>query len=96
MKLAVIYRPRQTPPFEAVPEMLDGVAQWIEKYGDRFEALYFFAGGGGIGIGDVDDAAEFQQMTAEHPFTVYSDVEVHPAIDAETSLKTLKEALVPR
>ena len=96
MKLAVIYRPRQTPPFEAVPEMLDGVAQWIEKYGDRFETLYFFAGGGGVGIADVDDAAEFQRMTAEHPFTIYSDVEVHPAVDAETALTTLQEALAPR
>lgn len=96
MKLAVIYRPRQTPPFEAVPEMFEGVAAWIEKYGDRFEVLYFFAGGGGIGVADVDGSDELQRITAEHPFTIYSDVEFHPAVDADTSLKTLKEALAPR
>jgi hypothetical protein len=96
MKIAVIYRPRHTPPFERIPEMFQGVAQWIEKYGDRFETLYFFPGGGGVGIADVDDAAELQQMTAEHPFTIYADVEIHPAVDAQTSLKTLREALAPR
>jgi hypothetical protein len=96
MKVAVIYRPRSTPPFEAIPDMLEGVAAWIEKYGDRFETLYFFAAGGGVGVADVDDSGEIQRMTAEHPFTVYADVEFYPAIDAETSLKTLKEALAPR
>jgi hypothetical protein len=45
---------------------------------------------------DVDDSAEFQRMTAEHPFTTYAEVEVRPVVDAETSLKTLKEALAPR
>jgi hypothetical protein len=35
-------------------------------------------------------------MTAEHPFTIYADVEFHPAIDAQTSLKTLEESLSPR
>lgn len=96
MKMAVIYRPRTTAPFETIPEMFEGVAAWIEKYGDRFETLYFFAGGGGMGVADVADSAEMQRMTAEHPFTIYSDVEFHPAIDAETSLQTLKEALAPR
>jgi hypothetical protein len=96
MKMAVIYRPRNTAPFEAIPEMFEGVAAWTEKYGDRFETLYFFAGGGGVGIADVDDAAEMQRMTAEHPFTIYADVEFHPAIDAQTALKTLRDALAPR
>jgi hypothetical protein len=94
--MVVIYRPRHTPPFEAIPGMFEGVAAWIEKYGDRFESLYFFAGGGGIGIGDVDDSAELQRMTAEHPFTIYADVEFYPAIDPETALKTLRESLAPR
>ena len=96
MKLAVIYRPRHAAPFEAVPEMLEGTAAWVEKYGDRFEVLYFFAGGGGVGVADVDDSNELQRITAEHPFTAYADVEFYPAVDAETSLKTLKEALAPR
>jgi hypothetical protein len=96
MKIAVIYRPRTAAPFERVPDMLQGTAEWIEKYGDRFETLYFFAAGGGVGVADIDDSAEFQRMTAEHPFTPYADVEIHPAIDAQTSLKTLKESLAPR
>jgi Domain of unknown function (DUF3303) len=96
MKIVVIYRPRHTPPFEAIPGMFEGVAEWIEKYGDRFESLYFFAGGGGIGIADVDDSAELQRMTAEHPFTIYADIEFYPAIDPETALKTLRDSLAPR
>ena len=62
------------PPFEAIPQSSRGLAAWIEKYSDRFETLYFFAGGGRVGIADVDDSAEFQPMTGEHPFTIYADV----------------------
>lgn len=92
MKIAVIYRPRTTPPPEVMPELFAGVAEWIKNHGERFESLYFFAGGGGFGVADVNDSAEVLKMTAEHPFTVYSDVEVRAAVEPDAALAQLQEA----
>jgi hypothetical protein len=91
MKIAVTYRPKTPPPADAMPELFQGVGEWIKNYGDRFEVLYFFAGGGGFGVADIDDSAEVQRMMAEHPFTMYSDVETRAVVDAETALKQLQE-----
>jgi len=96
MKLAVIYRPRNAPPPEAMPMMFQALEQWLKTYGERFETLHLFAGGGGMGVGDFDDSAEVQRMTAEHPFTVFADVEVKPAVEWETALRNLQEAMAQR
>ena len=69
MRVAVIYRPRNTPPFELMPQLMQGMAEWTGRYQDRMETAYFFAGGGGFGVLDIDDSAELQRMLAEHPFT---------------------------
>ena len=96
MKLAVIYRPRSTPPLEAMPMMMEGMAQWLNAYEGKFDSVYFFAGGGGFGVGDFDDADEVQKMTAEHPFTLFSEVEIRPIVDPQTALKSLQEAAAKR
>jgi muconolactone delta-isomerase len=92
MKVAVIYRPKNTPPMEAIGGMFEGMSQWIQKYQGQMDVLYFFAAGGGFGVMDVDDASELQKMLAEHPFTTFADVEVRPVVEAQTALRNLQEA----
>lgn len=96
MKLAIIYRPRNAPPMEAMAGMFEGVSQWVQKYEGRIDPLYFFVSGGGFGVADVDDEAELQKMLAEHPFTTYADVEVRPVVDAKTAIRNLQEAFAQR
>jgi hypothetical protein len=96
MKIAVTYRPRSTPPLEAAPMMMDGLEQWLKAYEDKFEFVYFFGGGGGFGVGDFEDSAEVQKMMAEHPFTLFSDVEVKVVLDGATAIANLKAAMAAR
>ena len=96
MKIAVIYRPRNTPPLEAAPMMVDGIEQWLKAYEDRFEFVYLFAGGGGFGVGDFEDSAEVQKMVAEHPFTPFSDVEIKVVLDSATAIANLQAAMAAR
>ena len=49
MRVAVIYRPRSTPPLEAFPMLMGAMSQWVEKYGGRFSTLEFFVGGAALG-----------------------------------------------
>ncbi|MGI9557910.1 MAG: DUF3303 family protein [Solirubrobacterales bacterium] len=96
MKLLVIYRWRNSPDPEAMPMMLEGLKQWFAAYGDKFEASGIFAGGGGFGLGEFDSSEELQKMTAEHPFTAISDVEIKVVADPQTSMQNLAAALAAR
>ena len=96
MKVAIIYRPKTPPPLDALPEMLGGMGAWVEQHAAKMETLYFFAGGGGLGILDIDDAADAYRLMAEHPFTFYADVEVRPVVDPGTALRTLQEVAEAR
>jgi Domain of unknown function (DUF3303) len=96
MRVAVIYRPRNTPPVELMPQLMQGMAEWVDRHEDGMEATYFFVGGGGFGVLDIDDSAQLQRMVAEHPFTPFSDVEIHPVVDPATALKTLQEVFAAR
>ena len=91
MKLAVIYRPRTTPPLDA-PMMIERLEQWLAANRDKFEFVYMFAGGGGFGVGDFQNEAEVQKLTAEHPFTAFSDVEIRIVTDPDTAVANLKGA----
>jgi len=95
-KLAVIYRPRSTPPLEAMPMMMEGMAQRLTAYEGKFDSIYFFAGGGGFGLGNFDHPDEIQKMTAEDPFTLFSEVEIRPIVDSQTVLKSLQDAAANR
>ncbi len=96
MKLVVTYRPKAPPPPNMMADMFEGLAQWVGRYGPQFETLYFFAAGGGFGVIDIDDSAALQRMLAEHPFTVFADVEIRAVVDPQTALTNLQEAFAAR
>ena len=91
MRVAVIYRPRSAPPVEQLPMLVAGLAQWVEQHAAKFSTLEFFVAGGGFGVIDVDDAADLNRLTAENPFTPYSEVEIRPVLDPRAGLATLAE-----
>ena len=96
MHTCVTYRPRSAPPAEMLPMMLEGTKQWIDRYGEKFDTLWWFHAGGGVGILDVDDEAALMRMMAEHPFTPYSDVEIHACIDPRTGIDIYGQVMAER
>jgi muconolactone delta-isomerase len=92
MRFAIIYRPENPPPPEQIPEIVQTMAEWVQRFGDRLEATEFFVGGGGFGIIDTDDAETIQRLIAENPFTPFSEIEIRPLIDPEKALGILQEA----
>jgi Domain of unknown function (DUF3303) len=96
MRVAVIYRPRNPPPVEAIPMMAAGLGEWVEKHGPRFSVLEFFVAGGGFGVIDVDDSAELNRIAAENPFTPFSEVEIRPVVDPSAGLATMAEVYAAR
>ncbi|MDX6623338.1 MAG: hypothetical protein QOE75_1270 [Solirubrobacterales bacterium] len=92
MKFAIIYRPKDPPPPDQMPEMLKGMATWMQTYGNRVEGVNFFVGGGGFGTIETDDAGELTKMISEHPFSIYSEVEVKALVDPAAALGILQEA----
>jgi hypothetical protein len=71
-----------------LPMMIEGTRQWLDRYGEKFDTLWWYAQGGGIGILEVEDEAELMKMFAEHPFTPYCDVEIHACVDPRTGIDT--------
>jgi len=96
MRVAVIYRPRDPAPPDAIPMLMAGMSAWLERYGTRFETIEFFAGGGGFGVIDIQDSAELHRIMAEHPFTALSDVEVRPVVEPAVAMANLRAAFAER
>src|SRR3954454_22009137 len=96
MHNCITYKPRSAPPAEMLPMMLEGTKQWIDKYGEKFDSLWWFPEGGGIGLLEVDDEAELMQLMAEHPWTAYCEVEVHACIDPRTGVDIYGKVLAER
>ena len=96
MRVAIIYRPKSAPPPEVLPELLQRMGGWVEKYSGRISPLEFFVAGGGYGVIDVDDAAELHRILSEHPFTPFADVEIRPVLSPAEAMANLREAAAAR
>lgn len=96
MRVAVIYRPGSPAPPEAVPMLMEAMGQWVAKYGKQFSTIEFFVGGGGFGVVDVADSAELLRITAENPFSPFSDVEIQPVVEPSAAMAIMNEALAAR
>lgn len=93
MHTCVTYRARQSAPPEMLPMMLEGTKRWLDKYGDKFDTLWWYAQGGGVGILEVESEAELMRMFAEHPFTPYCEVEIHACVDPRTGVDTYGQVI---
>jgi uncharacterized protein with GYD domain len=96
MRTCVTYTPRHPAPPDMLPMMLEGTKQWLDRYGEKFDSLYWFAQGGGVGILEVSDEAELMRMMAEHPFTAYCDVETQTLVDPRTGIDTYSQVVAER
>ncbi len=92
MRFAIIYRPKDPPSAEQMPEVIQKMAEWGQKHGGKMDTFEFFIGGGGLGVLDIDDAAELARMITENPFTVHSEVEIKPLVDPATGIAITQEA----
>jgi muconolactone delta-isomerase len=92
MRFAIIYRPKNPPPPEQLPDMLQAMGEWMQRHGDRVEGVNFFVGGGGFGTIETDDASELARLVSEHPFTPYAEIEIRPLVDPQTAIGILQEA----
>ena len=93
MRVAIIYRQRHPAPFEALPAMAGALAQWVETYAKQVETIEFFVMGGGLVIGDFDDAGELHRLVATNPFTAFMDVEVMPIVEPVAAMETWDDAV---
>jgi Domain of unknown function (DUF3303) len=91
MRVAIIYRPRNAAPLEAVPMLMGGLRQWVDTYSKRFTVLEFFAIGGGLVLADIDDSTELHTIVAENPFTPFMDVEIMPVVEPGAAMETWGE-----
>jgi hypothetical protein len=96
MHVCVTYRPRMAPPPEMLPMMVEGSRQWTDRWGEKFDTLWWFTQGGGVGVMEASDEAELMRMMAEHPFTPYCDVEIQVCVDPRTGLDIYGQVLAER
>jgi len=88
MRFVAIVRPKVPIPPEQLGGVLEGFAQWRERYRDNLEVFEFFAGGGGgFGICDVPDVETLNQLMVDNPINFFSDVEIRPTISGDVALK---------
>ena len=86
MLTCITYTARTPAPAEMLPMMLEGTKQWVDRYGEKFDTLWWYSQGGGVGILEVSDEGELMRMMAEHPFTPYCDVEIHACVDPRAGI----------
>jgi hypothetical protein len=77
--------------------MWEQFTQWRERWRDKMESFEFFADGdGGVGVVNVSDEHELQQMMIEYPFSFFDNVELRIVVDGDTSLQRWGEAIQQR
>jgi hypothetical protein len=95
MRVCVIDRGARFPiPPEQMPALWEQFTQWRKRWRDKMESFEFFVeGGGGVGVVNVADEHELQQMMIEYPFSFFDEVELRIVIDGDISLERWGEAI---
>jgi hypothetical protein len=87
MRSLVIARQKMPPPMEMLPGLTQGFKAWREKYRSKMEMFSFFASSsGGFAVLNTENEAEAYQILLEWPFTPFSEMELHLAIDGDEAL----------
>jgi hypothetical protein len=94
MRVFILVEPKFFVPPDMFPDLLEGFAEWRERYRDRMESFEFFAGGGGgFGVFNVADEATLNQMVIEYPFTPFSELTSRPILDGDTALNQWRQVM---
>ena len=94
MRVFILVEPKFFVPPDMFPDLLEGFANWRERYKDRMESFEFFAGGGGgFGVLNVADEATLNQIMIEYPFTPFSELTSHPILDGDTALNQWRQVM---
>ena len=93
MRVLVSGTPKFPIPPEQLPQVIEGALAWSERHRDSIQTFGGFVGGGGFAVLDVSDEEELNQIVIEMPFTWFSDVQVHPFVEGEASLRQLQAAV---
>jgi hypothetical protein len=94
MRFLVITLPRHPIPPEVALGLVQAMKSFSERYKDKTEQAWSFAGlsGGGV-ILDVDSHEELDRIMGEFPFGPFSKVKVWAMADLATSLDNAARAL---
>ncbi len=94
MRVFILVEPKFFVPPDMFPDLLEGFADWRERYKDRMESFEFFAGGGGgFGVLNVADEATLNQIMVEYPFTPFSELTSRPILDGDTALNQWRQVM---
>ena len=95
MRVALLVEPGAfPPPFDQMPMLLQGFADWRSRWREKMEVFEFFAGRpGGLGIVNAADERELSQMMFEFPLTPYSTIDVRPITPGDDALQRLTETM---
>lgn len=94
MKFLTIIIQKQPPPPEIMPALIKATIKWMAwaKGSGKFDAIYSVAGQpGGLGIANVDNLEELNDIIAGYPMTPFCDVQTLPLSDVDQALATQRE-----
>lgn len=87
MRFILVIHPQYFVPPDALPALVDGFAEWWERYREKWESAGFFAGGSGGGsICNVANEGELFRMMQESPFSPFSEIKTYSLVDMDTAL----------
>lgn len=92
MEFLAIVKNKYPMPQDMVPGLMDATIAWMHKYEGRLEHTWGFAGlQSGGGVANVESAEELDEIMTEFPLGPFSDIEIYPLVDMESSLKHAKQ-----
>ncbi|HEX3724329.1 MAG TPA: hypothetical protein VHV31_16190 [Nitrolancea sp.] len=91
MRVLLLAKSKFFIPLDQMAMMTQGFVAWRDRYRDKMDEFFFFAGRtAGGGILNVVDEAELNQIVNEWPFSIYSEVDIIPLVDGDVALSQLQ------
>ena len=97
MRFLVVAKQKNPPPPDMALGLFDAFAAWVKKYSDnkKAEQIWGFAGHpAGGGILNVESFDELDAIMSEWPLNPFSETEVYPLIDIQTTIDHTKQAIL--
>jgi len=92
MRVLLLAKAKFFLPPDYLPMAAQGFTEWREKYRDKMETFFFFAGRqAGGGIFNVSDEAELNRIVNEWPLTPFAETDIIPLVDGDIALQQFSE-----